>query len=58
MVEFSDSELGFIMMVMDKVDPTGLINEASAIRTKIRAYAEEKQKAQMDAAAVRDEADS
>lgn len=51
MVEFSDAQLGFINLAMDKVDPTGIVAESVAIRQLIRTYAEEKQKAQIEAAA-------
>ena len=47
----NDNEISFIALVMQKIDPTGIMADAQSIVNKIRAYAQEKQNEQAAAAA-------
>ena len=49
--ELNDNEISFIALVMQKIDPTGIMADAQSIVNKIRAYAQEKQNEQAAAAA-------
>ena len=56
-IKFTDQEISFVAMALARVDPTGLIAEAEAIKNKIRQYAEERNREQMALAAAEAETD-
>ena len=50
--EFTDQDLGFIMLMIQKVDPTGIVDQCQTIKQKIEMYARNKQETQIAEAAA------